>query len=40
LEDTVRNYRDLLVWEKAHRLTLAVYKITHAFPKEEAIRAY
>jgi four helix bundle protein len=31
----MRNYRDLLVWEKAHRLTLAVYKITVLFPKEE-----
>jgi four helix bundle protein len=31
----VRNYRDLMVWEKAHRLTLAVYKITVALPKEE-----
>jgi four helix bundle protein len=32
---TMRNYRDLLVWEKAHRLTLAVYKNTRAFPNEE-----
>jgi four helix bundle protein len=31
----VRNYKDLLVWEKAHRLTLDVYKITVVFPKEE-----
>jgi four helix bundle protein len=31
----MRNYKDLLVWEKAHKLTLAVYKITQAFPKEE-----
>jgi four helix bundle protein len=31
----MRNYRDLLVWEKAHKLTLAVYKISGAFPKEE-----
>ena len=31
----MRNYKDLLVWEKAHRLTLAVYKITVLFPKEE-----
>jgi len=31
----MRNYRDLQVWEKAHRLTLAVYKITVVFPKEE-----
>ena len=31
----MRNYKDLVVWEKAHRLTLAVYKITQVFPKEE-----
>ena len=31
----MRNYRDLMVWEKAHKLTLAVYKITLALPKEE-----
>jgi four helix bundle protein len=31
----MRNYKDLMVWEKAHRLTLAIYKETNAFPKEE-----
>ena len=31
----MRNYQDLLVWEKAHKLTLAVYKTTLLFPKEE-----
>ena len=31
----MRNYRDLQVWEKAHRLTLAVYKGTQEFAKEE-----
>jgi four helix bundle protein len=31
----MRNYKDLRVWEEAHRLTLAVYKATQAFPKEE-----
>ena len=31
----MRNYRDLLVWEKAHNLTLCIYKATQAFPKEE-----
>jgi len=31
----MRNYRDLMVWEKAHKLTLAIYKETNAFPKEE-----
>jgi four helix bundle protein len=31
----LRNYKDLRVWEEAHRLTLSVYKVTQAFPKEE-----
>ena len=31
----MRNYKDLLVWEKAHRLTLAVYKNTRSFPNDE-----
>ena len=31
----MRNYRDLRVWEEAHQLTLAIYEVTTAFPKEE-----
>src|SRR5271170_7484957 len=31
----MRNYRDLKVWERAHTLTLAVYKSTQGFPAEE-----
>src|SRR5438046_10585562 len=31
----MRNYRDLRVWEEAHRLTLSVYKATQTFPREE-----
>jgi four helix bundle protein len=31
----MRNYKDLRVWDEAHRLTLAVYKVTQTFPKEE-----
>jgi four helix bundle protein len=31
----MRNYEDLVVWEKAHKLTLAIYKETNAFPREE-----
>src|SRR3954447_8141755 len=31
----MRNYKDLMVWEKAHMLTLAIYKETSGFPKEE-----
>ncbi len=31
----MRNYEDLLVWRKAHVLTLAIYKATQCFPSEE-----
>ena len=31
----MRNYKDLMVWEKAHKLTLALYRETSTFPKEE-----
>jgi four helix bundle protein len=30
-----RDFRKLKVWEKAHRLTLDVYRVTKAFPREE-----
>ena len=29
------DYKKLAVWEKAHQLTLDVYRITASFPKEE-----
>lgn len=31
----MKNFRDLMVWEKAHKLTLEVYRLTKEFPKEE-----
>jgi len=31
----MKDFRELSVWEKAHQLTLSVYKCTHAFPKTE-----
>lgn len=31
----MRDFRSLQVWEKAHKLTLAVYKVTSTFPKDE-----
>jgi four helix bundle protein len=31
----MKDFRDLIVWQKAHDLTLAVYKGTAKFPKEE-----
>ena len=30
-----QTFQDLIVWQKAHKLTLAIYKITKQFPKEE-----
>lgn len=31
----MKNFRTLKVWEKAHALTLAIYKVTEKFPKQE-----
>ena len=31
----MRDFRQLQIWEKAHRLTLAVYKATAGFPRDE-----
>jgi four helix bundle protein len=31
----MKDFRDLKVWERAHLLTLNVYKITAAFPRDE-----
>lgn len=31
----MRDFRQLKVWEKAHKLTLEIYKITARFPREE-----
>ncbi len=31
----MRNYEDLKVWQKAHDLTLVIYKATQCFPSEE-----
>ena len=31
----MKDFRKLKVWEKSHRLTLAVYKATRTFPREE-----
>ena len=32
----MKDFRNLKVWEKAHQLTLALYRITASFPREEA----
>jgi four helix bundle protein len=31
----MQDFRELQVWRKAHRLTLAVYRATAGFPREE-----
>ena len=31
----MKDFRDLRVWEKAHRLTLSIYAVTLNFPKHE-----
>ncbi len=31
----MRDFRDLVVWERSHRLTLALYRATDRFPKSE-----
>lgn len=30
-----RTFRDLLIWQKAHRFVLSVYNITNHFPRDE-----
>lgn len=31
----MRDFRRLHVWQRAHQLTLAVYRLTESFPKDE-----
>ena len=31
----MKDFRTLKVWEKAHALTLSIYKSTENFPKQE-----
>ncbi len=35
LERTIRDYKDLQVWQKAMALAKQVYQMTQAFPSEE-----
>ena len=32
---TVKDFHELKVWQKAHQLTLTIYQVTTAFPREE-----
>jgi four helix bundle protein len=31
----MKNFRDLMVWQKSHALALAIYQATREFPKDE-----
>jgi four helix bundle protein len=31
----MQNFKDLILWQEAHKLTLKVYSLTKTFPKEE-----
>jgi four helix bundle protein len=31
----MKDFRKLIVWEKAHQFTLKIYKVTEEFPREE-----
>jgi len=35
IEAKLQNFRNLWVWEKAHALTLDVYRSTKVFPRDE-----
>jgi len=34
-QHAAKTFRDLLVWQKAHRFVLSIYHITKTFPKSE-----
>jgi four helix bundle protein len=34
-EEVLQDFKKLKVWEKGHQLTLAIYKLTARFPREE-----
>lgn len=34
-QESAKSFEDLIVWQKAHQLVLAVYRFSHGFPKEE-----
>ncbi|MFA5555082.1 MAG: four helix bundle protein [Phycisphaerae bacterium] len=35
MKKPARTFQDLIVWQKAHKVVLCVYKITAGFPKSE-----
>lgn len=34
-KEKIKNFTDLVVWQRGHQLVISVYKITNNFPKEE-----
>ena len=34
--EKITNFKDLIVWQEAHKLVLIIYEITKKFPKEES----
>lgn len=35
MKEKVKSFKDLIVWQKAHQLTMEVYKVTKNYPVEE-----
>jgi four helix bundle protein len=35
MEERIKNFKDLIVWQKAYELTLTIYRLTKKFPQEE-----
>jgi len=35
VDSASKNFKDLIVWQKAHQFVLSVYKMTKDFPKDE-----
>jgi four helix bundle protein len=33
--EAAQSFRDLMLWQKAHALVLAIYRLTRSFPREE-----
>ena len=35
MEGKIKNFTDLIAWQKSHQLAIAIYKLTEAFPRHE-----
>ena len=35
MNQPARSFRDLMVWQKAHQLVMAIYRLTKGFPADE-----